>query len=110
MYSLLASRSRLRSTNDVARACRPCSFLNIDANNTLVFFHGRDARATSNLRTFTMRAFRTILIVTIVAGFIAALTAVAGATNWPQWRGPSGQGVSTEKDLPSEWSPTKNIK
>lgn len=35
--------------------------------------------------------------------------ATAGA-NWPQWRGPSGQGLSTEKNLPSEWSPTKNIK
>ncbi len=35
-------------------------------------------------------------------------TSVAG--NWPQWRGPAGQGVSTEKNLPAEWSPTKNIK
>ncbi len=30
--------------------------------------------------------------------------------NWPQWRGPRGQGVSEEKNLPVEWSPTKNIK
>lgn len=30
--------------------------------------------------------------------------------NWPQWRGPRGQGVSDEKNLPLEWSPTKNIK
>ena len=30
--------------------------------------------------------------------------------NWPQWRGPRGQGVSEEKNLPLEWSPTKNIK
>lgn len=34
----------------------------------------------------------------------------ASGANWPQWRGPSGQGVSTEKNLPSEWTPTKNIK
>ena len=31
-------------------------------------------------------------------------------TNWPQWRGPDGQGVSAEKNLPVEWSATKNIK
>ena len=30
--------------------------------------------------------------------------------NWPQWRGPRGQGVSDEKNLPLEWTPTKNIK
>ncbi|HXI88928.1 MAG TPA: PQQ-binding-like beta-propeller repeat protein, partial [Blastocatellia bacterium] len=30
-------------------------------------------------------------------------------TNWPQWRGPGGSGVSTEKNLPTEWSETKNV-
>lgn len=30
-------------------------------------------------------------------------------SNWPQWRGPQGQGISEEKNLPDEWSPTKNI-
>ncbi|MCW5967873.1 MAG: PQQ-binding-like beta-propeller repeat protein [Blastocatellales bacterium] len=33
----------------------------------------------------------------------------AGESNWAQWRGPDGQGVSTEKNLPTEWSETKNI-
>ena len=32
------------------------------------------------------------------------------AGNWPQWRGPDGSGISDEKNLPSEWSPTKNVK
>ena len=32
------------------------------------------------------------------------------AANWPQWRGPTGMGVSAEKNLPSEWSANKNIK
>jgi outer membrane protein assembly factor BamB len=44
---------------------------------------------------------------------VAALSFLAGkaaAGNWPQWRGPDGSGISTEKNLPSEWSPTKNIK
>lgn len=30
--------------------------------------------------------------------------------DWPQWRGPSGQGISTEKNLPTTWTATKNIK
>ena len=30
-------------------------------------------------------------------------------SNWPQWRGPEGQGISTEKNLPYEWSDTKNV-
>jgi outer membrane protein assembly factor BamB len=38
------------------------------------------------------------------------LTEKAAAGNWPQWRGPDGSGISNEKNLPSEWSPTKNIK
>ncbi len=33
----------------------------------------------------------------------------AHAENWPQWRGPGGNGVSAEKGLPSEWSATRNI-
>jgi hypothetical protein len=31
------------------------------------------------------------------------------ASNWPQWRGPDGQGVSNEKNLPFEWNQTKNV-
>ena len=31
------------------------------------------------------------------------------STNWPRFRGPTGQGVSTEVGLPLEWSATKNI-
>lgn len=36
-------------------------------------------------------------------------TEAAADSNWPQWRGPDGQGISTEKNLPTEWSETKNI-
>lgn len=52
----------------------------------------------------------------IIAGVSLSLTVLgvfsesAGAANWPQWRGPDGSGVSQETNLPSEWSPTKNIK
>lgn len=37
-------------------------------------------------------------------------TTASAAGNWPQWRGPDGSGISTEKNLPAEWSTTKNIK
>lgn len=42
--------------------------------------------------------------------FLSSTTASTSAGNWPQWRGPEGQGVSTETGLPVEWSATKNIK
>ncbi|MPZ19296.1 MAG: PQQ-binding-like beta-propeller repeat protein [Luteitalea sp.] len=38
---------------------------------------------------------------------IASATLVAG--NWPQWRGPSLDGVSTDTGLPTTWSPTENV-
>ena len=31
------------------------------------------------------------------------------AGNWPGWRGPSGDGISSEKDLPTRWSNTENV-
>jgi outer membrane protein assembly factor BamB len=33
----------------------------------------------------------------------------ASSTNWAQWRGPDSQGVSDEKDLPTEWSDSRNV-
>jgi outer membrane protein assembly factor BamB len=43
-------------------------------------------------------------------GLVAVATAATlSAENWPQWRGPALNGVSTEKGLPIKWSPTENI-
>jgi outer membrane protein assembly factor BamB len=43
-------------------------------------------------------------------GLVAvAAAATLSAENWPQWRGPGLNGVSTEKGLPIKWSPTENI-
>ena len=39
---------------------------------------------------------------------VVGSTAVLSA-NWPAWRGPTGDGVSTEKNLPIKWSPSQNI-
>lgn len=54
----------------------------------------------------------TLALLISFCGITAALqvTADAAGANWPQWRGPDGQGISTEKNLPETWSPTKNIK
>jgi outer membrane protein assembly factor BamB len=46
----------------------------------------------------------------IFIGSLSFLASSASAGNWPQWRGPDGSGISNEKNLPSEWSSTKNIK
>ena len=32
------------------------------------------------------------------------------AANWPAWRGPTGDGVCTEKNLPTHWSKTENVR
>jgi outer membrane protein assembly factor BamB len=36
-------------------------------------------------------------------------TAALAAEDWPQFRGPTGQGHSTETGLPVEWSETRNV-
>lgn len=48
---------------------------------------------------------RASLAVLLLAG-----SAMDGAAeNWAQWRGPGGQGVSTETGVPTEWAPVRNI-
>jgi outer membrane protein assembly factor BamB len=37
------------------------------------------------------------------------LCASATAEDWPQFRGPTGEGISTAKDVPTQWSATSNI-
>jgi outer membrane protein assembly factor BamB len=34
---------------------------------------------------------------------------LSAGENWPQWRGPGSQGISSEAALPTEWSSVKNI-
>lgn len=42
-------------------------------------------------------------------GFWMAMTAAAPAANWPQWRGPEGQGVADAKGLPVTFSETSGV-
>ena len=43
---------------------------------------------------------------TILQVVLAVSAATASAADWPQWRGPNGNGTSTETGLISTWSPT----
>ncbi len=40
---------------------------------------------------------------------LAALPKLASGENWPQWRGPNGDGISPEKNVPIEWSDSQNV-
>jgi outer membrane protein assembly factor BamB len=41
---------------------------------------------------------------------LTATVAACYADNWPQWRGPDGNGQSREKGLPTKWSPDENVR
>jgi outer membrane protein assembly factor BamB len=45
----------------------------------------------------------------LCAALLLLAAAPLRAENWPQWRGPTNDGVSTEKGLPAEWNDAKNI-
>lgn len=43
------------------------------------------------------------------AASLGLVCATGVAENWPQFRGPTGQGISTETNLPLKWSSTENV-
>jgi outer membrane protein assembly factor BamB len=45
-----------------------------------------------------------------LAALLLLVVSVARAENWPAWRGPTGQGYSNDKTLPTKWSATENVK
>lgn len=56
-----------------------------------------------------MTRARTLVFMPLIVASAVAPVANVGAENWPQWRGPGGQGVSSERQLPTTWAPDKNI-
>jgi len=48
-----------------------------------------------------------VVVATGVA--VTMLVSPLGAENWPQWRGPTLNGISGEKNLPVKWSTTENV-
>ena len=51
-----------------------------------------------------MKRFLSLLFVLLVA------TPSLVVADWPAWRGPTGQGFSSDKNLPLTWSETENVK
>ena len=48
-----------------------------------------------------------------LCALFASLSLFAGslhAANWPAWRGADGQGVTSERNLPTRWSDTENVR
>ena len=45
----------------------------------------------------------------VATSFLSMVTADSTATEWPQFRGPGGQGRTNEKNLPLTWSDTENL-
>ena len=52
------------------------------------------------------RVARVVCCAVILASIVLQAQA---AENWPQWRGPGGQGVSSESAVPTEWGPDRNL-
>jgi len=47
---------------------------------------------------------RSIALLLLLAG------AATAADNWPQFRGPNGDGISTAKNIPTTWTDTENVR
>src|SRR5208282_1932717 len=45
---------------------------------------------------------------TVTALLVSGL-ALAGSDDWPGWRGPTANGISPLKDVPSSWSAERNV-
>ena len=50
---------------------------------------------------------RSSLLIPGCAWLAASVTVLAG--DWPQFRGPTGDGIATTTNLPVTWSPTQNV-
>ncbi len=60
-----------------------------------------------NATTLRTRPSTAIFLVALAS--LVASPAIALAENWPAWRGPNGDGVSHEQDLPLVWSETHGM-
>jgi outer membrane protein assembly factor BamB len=48
-------------------------------------------------------------VLLLSAALLALASPAVAETNWPQFRGPTGDGLSTATGLPLEWSESKNV-
>jgi outer membrane protein assembly factor BamB len=47
--------------------------------------------------------------IALAATLLSLANSPARGENWPRFRGPTGQGISTDKHLPTTWSATRNL-
>lgn len=56
-----------------------------------------------------MNSWRRTICFAIAQFVLACSVPVVQAAEWPQWRGPDGQGISNAKNLPVRWSEKENV-
>ncbi len=71
------------------------------------FVHGRSFTGMNTHSSF-LRQFAKLSLAT-AAFSLAHAPLCAGETEWPQFRGPAGQGVSAAVNVPVEWNATTHI-
>src|SRR5438105_2163071 len=97
------SESRLRRDGAVSRAAGPCR-----AGRQLRL--RADPGSRSGAPSSQPRAGRILFSMIRVATLLALSAVASGAAGqWPEFRGPTGQGQSAERGLPVEWSESSNI-
>ena len=67
-------------------------------------FHQNDGLTTTNLLKYAMRFLQTTTVTLI---FVSVT--YGAELNWPQFRGPRGDGTSLAKQVPVNWGETNNI-
>jgi outer membrane protein assembly factor BamB len=61
------------------------------------------------MKRFSVAALAALLVCFVAVTCAPWPGAEAKGANWPQWRGPEGQGVSSETNVPLEWGAAKNV-
>lgn len=61
------------------------------------------------MKRFSVAALAALLVCFVLVMLAPLPDASAKGANWPQFRGPEGQGVSSETNVPLEWGATKNV-
>jgi outer membrane protein assembly factor BamB len=72
----------------------------------LIIPPGGDAHLRRRRKLMICSRFHTLVIMAVA---VLAFGAAGRAENWPGFRGPTGQGVSSEKGLPVEWGRDSNV-
>ena len=56
-----------------------------------------------------MRLLLSLFVLAVVTLFSGVESSLSADDEWPQFRGPGGQGQATATGLPTHWSETENI-